>query len=122
MSADQLQQFFTFLISQVRDKPDLKEQLEAWIGRTDGKILQVHTPEGGDQYIIVTKDGMSLHEGIYPSPDVIYKAKAEILLGIFTGEVKFKDTMKDGSLDVIGNAHESDALANLILAAMMGAM
>lgn len=122
MSEDQLQQFFTFLISQVRDKADLKEQLANWIGRTDGKILQVHTPESGDQYIVVTKDGMTLHEGIYPSPDVIYKAKAEILLGIFTGEVKFKDTMKDGSLDVIGNAHESDALANLILAAMMGAM
>jgi hypothetical protein len=44
------------------------------------------------------------------------------LLGIFTGEIPFKDTMKDGSLQVIGNANESDPLANLILAVMMGAM
>jgi putative sterol carrier protein len=65
---------------------------------------------------------MALFDGIYPSPDVIYKANSEVLLGIFTGEVKFKDTMKDGRLEVIGNAHESDPLANLILAAMMGAI
>jgi hypothetical protein len=109
-------------MSKVKEKDDLKQQLAAWVGPYDGKILQVHTPEDGDQYIIVTKEGMTLHEGTYPSPDVIYKAKSEILLGIFTGEVKFKDTMKDGSLEVIGNAHESDPLANLILAAMMGAL
>jgi len=30
--------------------------------------------------------------------------------------------MKDGSLVVIGNAHESDPLANLILVAMTGAL
>ena len=118
----QLQEFFKFLMSKVKEKDDLKKQLAEWVGHYDGKILQVHTPEDGDQYILVTKDGMTLHDGVYPSPDVIYKAKSEILLGIFTGEVKFKDTMKDGSLKVIGNAHESDPLANLILAAMMGAL
>ncbi len=119
--SEQLQEFFKFLIAKTKEKEDLKKQLADWVGPYDGKILQVHTPDGGDQYIVVTKDGMTLHEGVYPSPDVIYKATGEILVGIFTGEVKFKDTMKDGSLEVIGNAHESDALANLILAAMMGA-
>ena len=118
----QLQEFFKFLKSKVNEKDDLKKQLAEWVGPYDGKILQVHTPEDGDQYMVVTKDGMTLHDGTYPSPDVIYEAKADTLLGIFTGEIKFKDTMKDGSLKVIGNAHESDALANLILAAMMGAL
>jgi hypothetical protein len=120
----QLQEFFQFLIAKVREKDDLQKQVADWIGPYHGKILQVHTPELGSQYIVVTKDEpfMELKNGIYPSPDVIYKASAETLLGIFTGEVKFKDTMKQGTLDVIGNAHESDALANLILAAMMGAM
>ncbi len=120
----QLQEFFQFLIAKVREKDDLQKQVADWIGPYHGKILQVSTPEHGHQYIVVTKHApfMELKNGIYPSPDVIYKANAETLLGIFTGEVKFKDTMKDGSLDVIGNAHESDALANLILAAMMGAM
>ncbi len=119
--AEQLQEFFKFLIAKTNEKEDLKKQLVDWVGPYDGKILQLHTPDSGDQYLIVTKEGMTLHEGVYPSPDVIYKATGEILLGIFTGEVKFKDTMKDGRLEVIGNAHESDALANLILAAMMGA-
>ena len=119
--SEQLQEFFKFLIAKTKEKEDLKKLLVEWVGPYDGKILQVHTPKGGDQYIVVTKEGMTLHEGTYPSPDVIYKATGEILLGIFTGEVKFKDTMKDGRLEVIGNAHESDPLANLILAAMMGA-
>ncbi|MFX1261531.1 MAG: hypothetical protein ACFFAZ_05555 [Promethearchaeota archaeon] len=117
----QLQEFFKFLASKTNEKEDLKKMVVDWIGPYDGKILQVFTEEGA-QYMVVTKEGMTLHEGIYPSPDVIYKANSSILLGIFTGEVPFKDTMRDGSLEVIGNAHESDFLANLILAAMMGAM
>jgi len=87
----QLQQFFEFLMSKVKEKEDLQETVKKWVGPYDGKILQVITPDHGAQYI-------------------------------FTGEVKFKETMKDGSLEVIGNAHESDPLANLILAAMMGAI
>ncbi len=120
----QLQEFFQFLMSKVKEKEDLQNTVKDWVGPFDGKILQVITPDSGAQYIIVYKKApwMSLHDGYYPSPDVIYKAKSETLLGIFTGEVKFKDTMKDGSLEVIGNAHESDPLANLILAAMMGAI
>jgi hypothetical protein len=115
----QLQEFFKFLSTKANEKDDLKQMLADWVGPYDGKILQVHTEEGA-QYMIVTKDAMTLHEGTYPSPDVIYKANSAVLLGIFTGETPFKDTMRDGSLEVIGNAHESDALANLILAAMMG--
>ena len=120
----QLQQFFEFLISKVKEKESLQEQVLTWIGRYEGKILQVITPDFGAQYIVVHKGApwMTLHDGIYPSPDVIYKANSETLLGIFTGEVKFKDTMKSGALEVIGNAHESDPLANLILAAMTGAI
>ncbi len=117
----QLQEFFKFLMTQCNTKDDLKKQLAIWVGPYHGKILQVHTEEG-DQYMVVTHDKIELFEGVYPSPDVIYKSSAEILLGIFTGEVPFKDTMKDGSLQVIGNANESDPLANLILQVMMGAM
>lgn len=120
----QLQQFFEFLMSKVKEKEDLQETVKKWVGPYDGKILQVITPDFGSQYIVVYKKApwMKLFDGVYPSPDVIYKANSETLLGIFTGEVKFKDTMKDGSLEVIGNANESDPLANLILAAMMGAI
>ncbi|TFG28902.1 hypothetical protein EU527_16660 [Candidatus Thorarchaeota archaeon] len=117
----QLQEFFKFFMTQVNSKDELKEHLVKWIGPFDGKILQVHTEEG-DQYIVVTKDGMKLFDGIYPSPDVIYKANAATLLAIFTGETPFKDTMKDGSLVVIGSAHESEPLANLILVAMTSAL
>jgi hypothetical protein len=118
----QLQQFFEFLISKVKDKEELQGHVMKWIGPYDGKILQVITPDHGAQYIVVQKGApwMALHEGMYPSPDVIYKANSETLLGIFTGEVNFKDTMKDGRLIVIGNANESDPLANLILVAMTG--
>ena len=121
MKLSQLDEFFKFFMHQVNTKDDLKKNLADWIGRYHGKILQVHTEEG-DQYLVVTREGMALHDGVYPSPDVIYRANSEVLLGIFTGEIPFKSTMKDGSLEVIGNAHESDALANLILIAMTSAM
>ena len=117
----QLQEFFKFFMAQVNSKDELKEKLVEWIGPFDGKILQVHTEEG-DQYLVVSREGMKLYDGTYPSPDVIYKAKAETLLGIFTGEIPFKQTMKDGSLIVIGSANESDPLANLILVAMTSAL
>ena len=117
----QLQEFFKFFMHQVNTKDDLKKELVKWVGPYHGKILQVFTEEGA-QYLVIKKDGMTLHEGSYPSPDVTYKASAATLLGIFTGEIPFKQTMKDGSLDVIGNAHESDPLATLILIAMTGAM
>ncbi|MFW9908772.1 MAG: SCP2 sterol-binding domain-containing protein [Candidatus Thorarchaeota archaeon] len=117
----QLQEFFKFLMTQCNAKDDLKKHLAAWVGPYHGKILQVHTEEG-DSYMVVRKDRIEIFDGIYPSPDVIYKSNAATLLGIFTGEVPFKDTMKDGRLEVIGNANESDPLANLILAVMMGAM
>ena len=117
----QLQEFFKFLMIQCNSKDDLKKQLAAWVGPYHGKILQVHTEEG-DQYMVIKKDKIELFEGTYPSPDVIYKANAATLLGIFTGEIPFKDTMKDGSLQVIGNANESDPLANLILVVMTSAM
>ena len=120
----QLEEFFQFLTSKIKEKEDLQEMVKKWVGPYDGKILQVITPELGAQYTVIYKKApwMAVKDGIYPSPDVTYKANAETLLGIFTGEVNFKNTMKDGRLEVIGNAHESDPLANLILAAMMGAI
>jgi putative sterol carrier protein len=117
----QLQEFFKFLMTQCNSKDDLKKQLADWVYPYHGKVLQVFTEEG-PSYMVVTKDKIEIFDGVYPSPDVIYKANSETLLGIFTGEVPFKDTMKQGSLVVIGNAHESDPLANLILQVMMGAM
>ena len=117
----QLQEFFKFLMTQCNAKDDLKKLLADWVGPYHGKILQVFTEEG-PSYMVVAKDKIEIFDGVYPSPDVTYKSNAEILLGIFTGEVPFRDTMKDGSLEVIGNANESEPLANLILAVMMGAM
>jgi putative sterol carrier protein len=117
----QLQEFFKFLMTQCNSKPELQKQLADWVGPYHGKILQNHTEEGSS-YMVVTKDKIEIFDGVYPSPDVIYKSDSKTLLGIFTGEVPFKDTMKDGRLQVIGNANESDPLANLILQVMMGAM
>ncbi len=116
----QLDEFFQFLKSKINEKEDLQEFVRNWVGPYHGKILQVMTDEG-NKYVVITPYApfMEVHEGVYPSPDVIYKANVEVLMGIFTGETPFKKVMKSGALEVIGNAHESDPLANLILQAMM---
>ncbi|MFX0107786.1 MAG: hypothetical protein ACFE7R_05865, partial [Candidatus Hodarchaeota archaeon] len=65
----QLQEFFKFLSTKCNEKEDLKQMLAQWVEPYDGKILQVYTEEGA-QYMVVTKEEMTLHEGTYPSPDV----------------------------------------------------
>lgn len=116
----QLDEFFQFLKSKIHEKEDLQNFVKNWVGRYHGKVLQVITDEG-KKYVVITpyEPYMEVREGIYPSPDVIYKASVTTLMGIFTGETPFKKVMKSGELEVIGNAHESDPLANLILQAMM---
>ncbi len=119
MSADKVRKFMKMIQSQLKNNEDMQEFVKEWVYPYDGKVFQVET-DGEFFYSVLTKDGkMNLHEGEYPSPDVIYRANSDILLGIFTGKIPFWNPIKSWELMVIGSAHESVPLSELILQALM---
>lgn len=115
-----MMQMFVQIVNNKID--DFKPTLAEWIGPFNGKIIQLEV-EGADntyniKHLIVRKDGLEIKPGAYPSPDVIYRAKGEVMAGIFTGQIPFRNAMKDGSLWVISAAHESVPLAKLMFDAL----
>ncbi len=120
MSSDQMKQMMQMVISKTKSSDDLKKSLAKWVGPYHGKVLQIQTGDNLDEffYIVVTKDKMWLKDGEYPSPDVTYRAKSQVLLDIFTGRAPFGKFMKSWELMVIGAGHESVPLAKLIFDVM----
>lgn len=110
-----IMQLFDGLVTKVNNTSELREQVKRWVGPYQGKVLQLET-EAETVHIIVFKQGtMELRKGSYPSPDVIYKARSETLMNLFTGQVSFRDLMKRWELIIIGAAHESVPLGQLML-------
>jgi len=117
-TVDRVRQFMRHIASAVNSSDDHKKFVTQWVGVWPGKVLQVEA-EGEKFYTVITKEKMWMEEGEYPSPDVIYRVKdAQVILDIFTGRQPFRNAMKDWSLFVIGAAHESVPLAQLIFNVM----
>jgi hypothetical protein len=113
-----LQQLIDGLITRVNENPDLREFVRNWVGSYHGKILQFETDKG-TLHIILAKDGtMRADKGSYPSPDIIYKAAAQTLLDLFTGQADFRELVKRWEIVIVGAGHESVQLAKLITKAM----
>jgi hypothetical protein len=118
MLSDTLQQLIDGLVTRVNDTPELQEFVRSWVGSYHGKILQLET-EKETRHLILSRDGtIRVHKGNYPSPDVIYKAPAQTLLDLFTGQANFRELIKRWELVIIGAGHESAQLAKLIIQAM----
>ena len=117
-SVDRVRQFMRHICSAVNGNDAHKKFVANWIGPWPGKVLQVEVA-GEKFYTVMTKEKMWMEEGDYPSPDVIYRVKdGQVLLDIFTGRTPFRNAMKNWDLWVIGAAHESVPLAQLIFNVM----
>ena len=128
----QLIEMLNLITSKVNSVDSIKKMAQDWVGPYHGKVLQVEIP-GYTCHVIVSKKGMRFEEGAYPSPDVIYRGNAEVLVGIFTGQIApFTKPIKawekgDNStyiprsdeMIVIGAAHESGPLAMIMLEVLM---
>ncbi len=113
-AVDRVRQFMRHICSAVNASEDHQKLVAQWLGPYLGKVLQVDA-EGEKFYTVITKEKLWMEEGDYPSPDVIYRVKdAQVLLDIFTGRTPFRNVMKSWDLVVIGAAHESVPLAQLI--------
>lgn len=110
----QMLQLFETLTKRVNETPKHRDFLRNWVGHYQGKIIQLETDEDTFHIIINQKGTMQLQKGTYPSPDVIYKAKAQTLMDLFTGRANFRDLMKRWEIIIIGAGHESVPLAQLL--------
>ncbi len=120
MSVQKVKQFMQMLQTKAKQDSTLQDFIKNWCKHYDGKIFQVDI-EGENFYVVLTREGeFTIHDGVYPSPDVIYRAPADILLGIFTGKIRFTEPVRNWQMIVIGAAHESVPLSEFILQAMMG--
>ena len=113
--ANQIKQLFETLIELVNTNNEYREFVRKWVGQYHGKILQLETDEGTFHIILNKKGTISLETGSYPSPDIIYKAGAKTLMNLFTGQSAYRDLLKRWEIIIIGAAHESVPLAQLIL-------
>lgn len=113
--SNQVLQLFESLIMRVNQTPKQREFVREWVGPYQGKILQLETDQGTFHIALRKKGTISLHEGDYPSPDVIYRATVDTLMKLFTGQTSFRNLMKSWDLVVIGAGHESVPLSQLLM-------
>jgi putative sterol carrier protein len=113
--SNQIVQLFESLITRVNKSPKQREFVREWVGSYQGKILQLETDQGTFHIALHKKGTISLHEGAYPSPDVIYRATVDTLMKLFTGQTSFRKLMKRWDLIVIGAGHESVPLGQLVM-------
>lgn len=110
-----MEQMFENLIKQVNDKSEHREFIRDWVGPYHGKILQLETEKGSFHIRLHRKGTMTLHQGVYPSPDVIYRSSVDTFMKLFTGQATFRELMKTWDLVIIGAGHESVPLGQLFL-------
>jgi hypothetical protein len=108
-------QMFEILIERVNKTADHRKFIREWVGPYQGKVLQLETDQGTFHILVHQQGTMDLKQGIYPSPDVIYKASTETLMSLFTGRASFRDLMKRWELIIIGAGHESVPLGQLMM-------
>ncbi|MFX0168403.1 MAG: SCP2 sterol-binding domain-containing protein [Candidatus Hodarchaeota archaeon] len=109
-----IMQLFESLIQRINQTVEYREFVRNWVGPYQGKVLQLETDKGTFHIRIHQQGTMTLHMGMYPSPDVIYKSSVETLLNLFTGQASFRELMKSWELVIIGAGHESVPLGQLI--------
>lgn len=97
-----------------------REALDAWVGDYYGKIIQF-TSGGKSIHAVFTRQGMTIREGQYPSPEVALSGDAveELARRRFAREA-VKEVMKQKRVTVRGNLHEAFALSRLAEAALGG--
>lgn len=110
-----MEQMFGTLIKQVNDNADHREFVRNWVGAYQGKVLQVETEKGAFHIRLYQKGTMTLHNGQYPSPDVIYRSSVDTLMKLFTGQASFRDLIRSWDLIIIGAGHESVPLGQLFM-------
>lgn len=110
-----MEQLFENLIKQVNDDSEHRKFIQKWVGPYQGKVLQLETEKGAFHIRLYRKGTMTLHKGVYPSPDVIYKSSTDTFMKLFTGQATFRELMKSWNLVIIGAGHESVPLGQLLM-------
>jgi hypothetical protein len=62
---------------------------------------------------------MKVLDGVYPAPDLTFKASSKTISEVFTGRKRIGDAMKTWALVLVGGGHEGFALGRLVTTVML---
>jgi len=118
VSAGVAKRFFEAVAMKANRSSEGTRIMKEWAGHYHGKVLQFETDT--EQFYLVVADGkMKVGEGVYPAPDLTFKATSKTVSEVFTGRKRFGDAMKAWELVLIGAGHEGFALGRLVTTVML---
>lgn len=120
MNATSPKRFFEALAIKANRSTEGVRIMRGWVGRYDGKIVQFET-DTEKFYLVIADSRMRVHEGEYPSPDLIVRGASKVISDAFTGRRSVSDAMKNWELVLVGSGNEGFALGRLIMTVMMEA-
>lgn len=111
-------EFFEALAMKANRSSDGQKIMKDWVGHYHGKIIQFETDT--ERFYLLVHDGkMKIADGVYPAPDLTFKASSETISEVFTGRKPIGDAMKTWDLVLVGAGHEGFALGRLVTTVMM---
>ncbi len=111
-------EFFEALALKANQSNDGQKIMKDWVGHYHGKIIQFET-DAEEFYLLVHDGKMKVVDGVYPAPDLTFKASSETLFEVFTGRRSIGDALKTWDLVLVGAGHEGFALGRLVTTVMM---
>jgi hypothetical protein len=113
-----MKEFFEALAMKANRSNDGQKIMKDWVGHYHGKIIQFEA--GNEKFHLLVHDGkMTVADGVYPAPDLTFKASSETLSEVFTGRKPIGDAIKAWELVLVGAGHEGFALGRLVTTVMM---
>ena len=111
--------FFDAVAMKANRSNDGQKIMKDWVGHYHGKIIQFETDI--EKFYLLVQDGkMKVLDGVYPAPDLTFKASSKTISEVFTGRKRIGDAMKTWELVLMGAGHEGFALGRLVTTVMMG--
>ena len=100
-------------ISEDASKMDM---VRNWIdGGYYGKVINFRSLDSKESYhVVLTREGVELREGDYPSVEFSYQGDEETLLSVLNKEADASSSVKAGRLEVRGSLNEAIAFQRLL--------
>ena len=111
-------EFFEALAMKANQSNDGQRIMKNWVGHYHGKIIQFET-DAEQFYLLIHYGKMKVADGVYPAPDLTFKASSKTISEVFTGRKRIGDAMKTWELVLVGAGHEGFALGRLVTTVMM---
>ncbi|MEM4574458.1 MAG: SCP2 sterol-binding domain-containing protein [Candidatus Caldarchaeum sp.] len=103
------------LVEAAKTHPDVSKKAASWT-----KVVQFKPSDGKAFYIHSTAAGLTVTEGLHPSPSATVESTHQDLLGILRGELDAVKAFFSGRIKIKGDVFAAQELNNLFSALLKG--